>query len=114
MYRYAIPVLLAGCASGPEFPDASPLAVEECRREAALLSEPDPWSVRNDPLRSEGEGDVIEEARTAAAEARRTGLAGWPEEILVYRCLASRGEPLTPEQARELAEWEENLEEHPR
>ena len=101
---------LAGCATGPQFPDAEPLAVEECRREAALLAEPDPYRVRNDPLRSEGEGDVIEDARTAAAEAGRAGLAGWPEEVLVYRCLASRGEPLTPEQARELAEWQERLE----
>ena len=122
MHRYAFTILLAGaaapglaalasCAGGPEFPDAAPLAVEECRREAALLAEPDPYRVRNDPLRSEGQDDVIEEARTAAAEAGRAGLAGWPEEVLVYRCLASRGEPLTPEQARELAEWQERLEE---
>jgi hypothetical protein len=102
---------LAACAAGPQFPDAEPLAVEECRREAALLAEPDPYRVRNDPIQSEGEGNVIEEARTAAAEAGRAGLAGWPEEVLVYRCLASRGEPLTPEQARELAEWQERLEE---
>lgn len=134
MHRYALPILLAcsvarlkraqsscgvligvaalgACAGGPEFPDAAPLAVEECRREAALLAEPDPYRVRNDPIRSEGQGDVIEEARTAAAEAGRAGLAGWPEDVLVYRCLASRGEPLTPEQARELAKWQERLEE---
>ena len=102
---------LAACAATPQFPDAAPLAVEECRREAALLAEPDPYRVRNDPIQSQGEGNVIEEARTAAAEAGRAGLAGWPEEVLVYRCLASRGEPLTPEQASELAEWQERLEE---
>lgn len=134
MHRYALPILqacsgarkkpaqyscmaligaaaLGACAVGPQFPDATPLAVEECRREAALLAEPDPYRVRNDPIQSEGEGNVIEEARTAAAEAGRAGLAGWPEEVLVYRCLASRGEPLTPEQARELAEWQDRLEE---
>jgi hypothetical protein len=111
MYRYVVPILLAGCASGPQFPDATPLAVEECRQEAAALTELDPWAVRDDS-RSTGEGGgVIEEARTAAAEAQRTGLVSWPEEVLVYRCLASRGEPLTTEQARELADWERRLEE---
>lgn len=118
MHRNALTILpvigvaaLAACAAGPEFPDAAPLAVEECRREAALLAEPDPYRVRNDPIRGEGEGNVIEDARTAAAEAGRAGLAGWPEEVLVFRCLASRGEPLTPQQARELAEWQERLKE---
>lgn len=104
--------LLSACASEPQFPDAAPQAVAECRREAALLAEPDPWTVRNDPIRSETEThEVIEDARTAEAEAARQGLAGWPEEILIYRCLVSRGEPLTTEQARELADWQARLEE---
>lgn len=116
MYRSALLTLLvctavlSSCASEPQFPDASPIAVEECRRDAALMTEPDPWSVRHDPTRSGTEGDrVIEDARTAEAEAGRAGLAGWPEEILVYRCLVSRGEPLTTGQASDLAEWERRL-----
>lgn len=104
--------LLSACASEPQFPDASPQAVAECRREAAMLAEPDPWTVRNDPIRSETEtGEVIEDARTAEAEASRRGLASWPEDILIYRCLVSRGEPLTAEQTRKLADWQERLEE---
>lgn len=119
MHRSLLPIMpvvgvavLSACASEPQFPDASPEAVAECRREAALLTEPDPWTVRNDPIRREAEtGDVIEDARTAESEAARQGLAGWPEDILIYRCLVSRGEPLTAEQAGELADWQERLEE---
>lgn len=103
--------VLSACASEPQFPNVSPAAVAECRREAAILAEPDPWRVQNDPVRSEGEPDgVIEDARAAAAEAERGGLAGWPEDVLIYRCLAARGEDLSAEQARELADWEETLE----
>lgn len=114
MYRSALILLvylgaLCSCASEPQFPDASPIAVEECRREAALMAERDP-GVLHDPTRSGTEGDrVIEDARTAEAEAGRSGLAGWPEEVLIYRCLVSRGEPLSTEQASELAEWERRL-----
>jgi hypothetical protein len=103
--------LLSACASEPQFPNASPEAVAECRREAAALAEPDPWRVGNDPIRSDGEGsEVIEEARTAEAELQPDGLAGWPEEVLIYRCLVSLGETLTAEQARKLADWEATLE----
>ncbi len=116
MYRSALLTLLVSlgalfsCASEPQFPDASPIAVDECRREAALMTERDPWSVHPDPTRSGAEGDrVIEDARTAEAEAGRSGLADWPEEVLIYRCLVSRGEPLSAEQASELAEWERRL-----
>ncbi len=105
---------VCSCTSGPQFPDASPVAVEECRREAALLAQADP-GIRNGPMSSEtAGGEVIEQARTAAAEARRPGLAGWPEEILIYRCLVSRGEPLTTRQASELADWQKKLEERGR
>jgi hypothetical protein len=103
--------ILSACASEPRFPNASPEAVAECRREAAVLAEPDPWRVRNDPIRSEAEGDeVIEDARTAETELQREGLAGWPEDVLIYRCLVSLGETLTAEQARKLADWEATLE----
>ncbi|HEX2140138.1 MAG TPA: hypothetical protein VHG33_10540 [Woeseiaceae bacterium] len=110
----AVPIalaLLSACASEPQFPNASPEAVAECRREAAVLAEPDPWRVPDDPIRTEtGGDDVIEDARTAESELQREGLAGWPEEILIYRCLVSQGETLTTEQARKLADWEETLE----
>jgi hypothetical protein len=119
MHRPLLPIMpvvgvavLSACASEPQFPEAAPEAVAECRREAALLTEPDPWTVRNDPIGRETEtGDVIDDARAAESEAGRQGLAGWPEEVLIYRCLASRGEPLTTEQAGELADWQERLEE---
>lgn len=98
---------LTACASRPQFPDASPQAVTECRQEAALLTE----TVRGDPVRSqEGADEVIETARTAREEAAEGGLASWPEDVLIYRCLVSRGEPVTAEQARELAKWQERLE----
>lgn len=119
MHRSLIPIMpivgvavLSACASEPQFPEASPEAVAECRREAALLSETDPWTVPDDPMRREAQtDDVIDDARTAESEVTRQGLAGWPEDILIYRCLVSRGEPLSAEQARKLADWQQRLEE---
>jgi hypothetical protein len=108
---FACIAALSSCAT-EEISNAPPAVVDECRREAALLTEPAPWLVRNDPIGDGGSetDEVIEDARTAEAEADREGLAGWPEEVLVYRCLLGHGVALTREQADELAEWERRLE----
>lgn len=109
-FAIACVAVLSSCAT-EEITNAPPAVVDDCRREAALLTEPDPWLARNDPMGDRGSGDdVIEDARRAEAEAGREGLAGWPEEVLVYRCLLSQGVVLTPEQADRLAEWERRLE----
>lgn len=106
----AIIAALSSCAPEP-IRNAPPAVVEECRREADLLTEPDPSLVRNDPMREGGteSSEVIEDARAAEAESERVGLGDWPREVLVYRCLVGEGVELTPEQAAELAEWERRL-----
>ncbi len=100
--------LLTSCGT-TEIANAPPSVVEDCRREVALIAEREPELARMDRLPG-GEagptGDVLEDARTAREEAGQEGLAGWPEDALLYRCLASRGVELTDEQARTLAEWE--------
>lgn len=105
-------VLVASCET-TEIANAPPSVVEDCRREVALITEREPELARMDRLPG-GEagptGDVLDEARTAREEAEQEGLAGWPEDALLYRCLASRGVELTDEQARTLAEWERSEE----
>lgn len=105
---------LPACQTAPEFPGAPPAVVEDCRRQVVVMTERDPGSPGDPPLPERtGEPDegVIDEARAGRAEARARNLAAWPEEVLLYRCLAARGVELSTEQARELAEWESRLEE---
>lgn len=101
--------VLAGCQAAPEFPGAPPEVVEECRRQVVVLTERDPGAPETEPLTGEAEErgeDVIDDARAARADAEVRNLSAWPEEVLLYRCLAGRGVELGPEQARELARWE--------
>lgn len=87
--------------------------VEDCRRQVIVLTETDPGSPGDEPLQertTEPYEGVIDEARAGRAEARARNLAAWPEEVLLYRCLAARGVELSTEQARELAEWEAGME----
>jgi hypothetical protein len=100
--------LLASCET-TEVANAPPSVVEECRREVALITEREPELSRADRLPAGEAGpsdEVLDDARVAREEAGQEGLAAWPEEALLYRCLASRGVQLTDEQARTLAEWE--------
>ncbi|HLT91244.1 MAG TPA: hypothetical protein VKZ85_09890 [Woeseiaceae bacterium] len=102
----------AGCRSMPEFPGAPPDVVEDCRRQVVMMTERDPGPPGTGPLVRESEeqrGTVIDDARAARADEEARNLASWPEEVLLYRCLAARGVDLDPEQARELAEWEAGL-----
>lgn len=104
--------LLSSCAT-EEYANASPEVTEDCRREVAILTDRDALSTGNDPLRGpamEGTPDPIDDARRANEVAGGAGLASWPEEALMYRCLKSRGVTLTGEQAELLAEWEQELE----
>lgn len=105
---FACFALLASCET-TEIDNAPPSMVEECRREVALITEREPELARADRLPAGEAGptdEVMEDARAAREEAEQEGLAAWPEEALLYRCLASRGVQLTDEQAHVLAEWE--------
>lgn len=103
--------VLAACRTAPEFPGAPPDVVEDCRRQVTVLTERDPgFAGADEPLPgATGDEGVMDEARAAKAEEEARDLAAWPEEVLLYRCLATRGVELDDEQARELAEWEANL-----
>lgn len=106
---------LTSCRTAPEFPNAPPDVVEDCRRQVVVMTERDP-GLATEPLpdRTTEQGeDVIGDARAAREEAEVENLSTWPEEILLYRCLAARGVELAPEQARELAAWESGLERNP-
>lgn len=108
----AVAATLWACAA-EEFAGASPEIVEDCRREVALLSDPDDLSTENDPFRGpslESTPDPIEDAREAQEVSGGASLNEWPEQALMYRCLASRGVELTSDQAAVLAEWEKRLE----
>lgn len=109
-YAVACIATLTSCAE-QRIDNAPPAVVADCRREADELTKPDPWLVRNDPLRKSGSehDETIEDARSAEAEVEREGLAGWPREVLVYRCLLGQGVVLTPEQTEKLAEWQRRL-----
>lgn len=112
-----IPVVcpaLASCAflasCGPtEVANAPPAMLEDCRREVAAITETErqvPPRDQPPPGEAGPTDEVLDDARAARQEARQAGIAAWPEEVLLYRCLASRGVMLTDEQARELAEWQ--------
>lgn len=99
---------LAACGT-TAVANAPPEVVEDCRREVALITEMEPEVARPDrlPTGEAGPGEeILDDARAAREEVEQQGLASWPEEALLYRCLASRGVQLTDEQARTLAEWE--------
>lgn len=99
---------LVACAT-TDVANAPPEVMEDCRREVALISEVEPELTRPEqlPAGEAGPGEeVLDDARAAREEAEQQGLASWPEEVLLYRCLASRGVQLSDEQARTLAEWE--------
>jgi hypothetical protein len=103
---------LPGCSTTPQFPGAPPDVVEDCRRQVTVLTEGDPGTPGTEPLAGEADergGGVIDEARAAREDAEKRNLAAWPEEVLLYRCLAARGVELDDKQQRELAEWEANL-----
>lgn len=116
MRRVTVESLTIGCCAlvaacgAPQITNAPPEVVEGCRREIAILTGRDPALTQDDALRSPGSEPTqttIDDARIAREEADGTGRAGWPDDVLMYRCLESRGIVLTPEQARVLAEWEE-------
>ncbi len=101
-------VLTAACGT-TEVANAPPAIVEECRREVAAITEAVrevPPSDQAPPADAGPTDEILDEARAARREARQEGLAAWPEEVLLYRCLTSRGVMLTDEQAQELARWE--------
>lgn len=107
---------LPACSTAPQFPGAPPDVVEDCRRQVTVLTERDPGTPGTEPLASESDergSGVIDEARAAREDAESRNLAAWPEEVLLYRCLAARGVELDDKQARELAEWEANLDPEP-
>ena len=104
--------VLAACAT-EDFAGASPVVVEDCRREVRLLTNRDQLSGQDDPLQGpalESAPEPIEDARTAKEVAGGVGFADWPEEALMYRCLRSRGVELSAEQSEMLAEWEQQAE----
>ncbi len=101
--------LLPSCGM-PRVTNAPPEVVEACELEIALLTERDSASARDDTLRRTGAEpgrDTIDEARIAKSEVDAGGIADWPDDVLLYRCLAGRGIELTAEQTRVLAEWEQ-------
>lgn len=101
-------VLIASCGT-TEVPNAPPSVVEDCRREVAAIARADEQLPPDDQPPGDDAGptdDILDEARAARREVRQEGLADWPAEVLLYRCLTSRGVLLTDEQARELARWE--------
>lgn len=101
--------LLPSCGT-PRVTNAPPEVVEACELEIALLTERDSASARDDTLRRAGAEpgrDTIDEARIGRTEAEAGGLADWPDDVLMYRCLAGRGIELTAEQTRVLAEWQQ-------
>jgi hypothetical protein len=105
--------LLSSCGT-QQVTNAPPAIVEDCQREVAILTDREIVPVQDDPLRGpEATPDPIEDARAAKEVAGGAGLATWPEEALLYRCLRSRGVQLTPEQAEMLAEWEGELDADP-
>lgn len=111
LWRLAGAALVVSSAScgAPEVANVPPEVLDDCRREVALIRERDPAVSGAESVPGEaGEptDEVLDDARTAREEAARVGIAGWPEDVLLYRCLASRGVELSPEQARALAEWE--------
>lgn len=102
-------VLLSSCGT-QEITNAPPEVVEGCRREIAILTNRDPIFRQDSRLQGAGSDSAqstIDDARIAKEEEDRTGLASWPEDVLLYRCLESRGIVLTPEQANVLAKWEQ-------
>jgi hypothetical protein len=112
MLGAAASAVLAGCAT-EDFAGASPVVVEDCRREVMLLTERDQLTGQDDPLQGpalESTPEPIEDARTAREVAGGVGFADWPEEALMYRCLQSRGVELSADQSEMLAEWEQQAE----
>ena len=104
--------VMAACAT-EDFPGASPVVVEDCRREVMLLTDREQLTEPNDPLQGpalESTPEPIEDARAARGVSGGAGFADWPEEALMYRCLRSRGVELSAEQAEMLAEWEQQAE----
>jgi hypothetical protein len=104
--------VFAACAT-EDFAGASPVVVEDCRREVMLLTERDQLTGQDDPLQGpalESTPEPIEDARAARAVAGGVGFADWPEEALMYRCLRSRGVELSADQSEMLAEWEQEAE----
>lgn len=103
----AVAAVIVACAT-EEFAGVPAGVVDDCRREVALLADRDP-SAENDPFRGpslESTPEPIEDAREAQEVAGGASLDEWPEDALMYRCLASRGAQLTPDQEAVLAEWE--------
>lgn len=103
---------LAACAT-EDFAGASPVVVEDCRREVMLLTEREQLTGQDDPLQGpalESAPEPIEDARAAREVAGGIGFADWPEEALMYRCLRSRGVELSADQSEMLAEWEQQAE----
>lgn len=101
--------LLSSCVA-EQITNAPPEVVEGCRREIAILTNREPIRRQGGTLQgtgSEPAQNTIDDARIAKDEAAKTGLASWPDDVLLYRCLESRGIVLTPEQSRALAEWEQ-------
>lgn len=103
---------LSACAT-EEYAGASPVVVEDCRREVALLADREILTAQDDPLQGpalESAPEPIEDARAAREVAGGAGSDEWPEEALMYRCLRSRGVDLTADQSEMLAEWESRAE----
>jgi hypothetical protein len=101
-------LVLLGACSTPRVSNAPPEVVEACEREIALLTNRDLPPLQGDTMPGVGApGDAIDEARVGRAEAEAGGIAAWPDDALMYRCLASRGIELDVEQAKVLAEWEQ-------
>lgn len=109
-WHAAIPVigiLLSGCVT-PSAGNAPPAVVDECRQEIADLTALAEQPTEDPTLPEEPgpEATAIDDARAAKEETGGGGLANWPEDALLYRCLAGRGVVLTEEQANLLAEWQ--------
>jgi len=104
--------VVAACAT-EEFAGASPVVVEDCRREVALLTDREQLTTPNDPLQGpapESTPEPIEDARAAREVSGGVGISEWPEEALMYRCLRSRGVELSADQSQMLEEWEQQAE----
>jgi hypothetical protein len=104
--------LLVAC-SAPRPDNAPANLVTECQREVDAITRLEP-TIEDEASAYPDEPSsarAIEDARAARAVAETGGLASWPDQILMYRCLAANGVVLTPAQSAALSKWDQGMNE---
>lgn len=100
--------LLVSACSQPQIENAPPGIVELCQNSIRSETEREPL-LRDDtpPGAYQGSAEsAIAQAASAEDDAETASPEDWPDDALLYRCLAANGVALTPRQTEVLADWQ--------